>query len=710
MLNFKPLNSDSFAFQTWHYPTINNAERTYQQRIIEVSLYSNSLVCLPTGLGKTYIGLVVMYNFHRWFPSRKVLFLAPTRPLVNQQFKYWTNTFSKTFNVSATEMTGNLSPEKRYQAWNSNSIFFSTPQIVENDIENNLCDPNSIVCLIIDEAHRAVGNYSYCNIINKLNDGNVDFRICGLTATPGTNFQSIQKLIHTLNIEVLEYINEESAEIQPFVSLKSREVIPISSDPVIESMKSAIDDFIKDLYMIPLNRMGIHVSSEIDSISISSLSAIKSSGPAEGYLACLRIILHARDLLMFYGVNSMIHFFESIENGHSNPIKSRIKRQMSEFISFRNSFSDLKFKSKQSNFISHPKMKILSHILENHFSEQRNSETRVIIFSNYRESVTEIANFLKTCSAMYKIAPLLGASSQSNSIKYKKTDQKSTIDSFIRGDFNILVSTCIGEEGLDIGFVDLIIFYDANSSPIRLVQRSGRTGRKRDGKVIILVNENKEKRLLERSEESLKAVENALLNSKNRFIFSNSAKNPLVEVNRIRMVKFNMIAKDSINDKPIAKRNLSFIPKILCSVPDLNIRNSILDQPCASHSIQHSISTHALALVFSNFKTSESEITKCKSVWKFGLKNMPIFKPFDYSPNSQEDYLYFFSALFNTDNDKDFELEDNLPDSFFANEFSESGSDHNIKLVPNPLSEDFRIDNSFDISDLESLDWSDSGF
>jgi superfamily II DNA/RNA helicase len=57
------------------------------------------------------------------------------------------------------------------------------------------------------------------------------------------------------------------------------------------------------------------------------------------------------------------------------------------------------------------------------------------------------------------------------------------------GEFNVLVCTCIGEEGLDIGTVDLIVCYDTVQAPTRLVQRLGRTGRHRAGRCVVLVNE-----------------------------------------------------------------------------------------------------------------------------------------------------------------------------------------------------------------------------
>lgn len=67
---------------------------------------------------------------------------------------------------------------------------------------------------------------------------------------------------------------------------------------------------------------------------------------------------------------------------------------------------------------------------------------------------------------------------------------------FKSGACNTLVSTCIGEEGLDVGEVDLIVCFDISSkSPIRMVQRMGRTGRKRDGRVVVLVTEGKEQQV-----------------------------------------------------------------------------------------------------------------------------------------------------------------------------------------------------------------------
>jgi len=64
--------------------------------------------------------------------------------------------------------------------------------------------------------------------------------------------------------------------------------------------------------------------------------------------------------------------------------------------------------------------------------------------------------------------------------------QQAILQKFRSGVYNVLVATSIGEEGLDIIEVDLVICFDANVSPLRMIQRMGRTGRKHDGQVDIL--------------------------------------------------------------------------------------------------------------------------------------------------------------------------------------------------------------------------------
>ena len=125
------LTADRTAAETWLYP-LNRPKRDYQFNIVRECLFDNTLVALPTGLGKTFIAGCVMLNctpfitcisfgtnpifpVYRWFPSGKVIFVAPSKPLVAQQIE----ACHKTCGIpgsDAVELTGEVSGKKRVEA------------------------------------------------------------------------------------------------------------------------------------------------------------------------------------------------------------------------------------------------------------------------------------------------------------------------------------------------------------------------------------------------------------------------------------------------------------------------------------------------------------------------------------------------------------------------------------------------------------------
>ncbi|XP_054267429.1 Fanconi anemia group M protein-like [Macrosteles quadrilineatus] len=154
------------AGETYVYPT-NYPVRQYQKTIIHSALFHNTLVSLPTGLGKTFIAAVVMYNFYRWFPQGKIVFMAPTRPLVAQQIRACHDIMAIPIK-DTIEMTGAMHATDRLQHWKSKRVFFLTPQVMANDLRTKACPPAcgaAFKCVVIDEAHRATKEYSYCHSI-----------------------------------------------------------------------------------------------------------------------------------------------------------------------------------------------------------------------------------------------------------------------------------------------------------------------------------------------------------------------------------------------------------------------------------------------------------------------------------------------------------------------------------------------------------------
>jgi ERCC4-related helicase len=206
-----PQQYDPSTIGRWVYPT-NVSERSYQFEISSVAVKHNTLVCLPTGLGKTLIASVVMYNFYRWFPSGRCVFLAPTRPLVHQQVSAVRRVVGLPLREFA-ELTGSMRSDARQEAWRKARMLFLTPQTLQNDIESGVCPAHEVVCLVVDEAHRASGNHAYVKVVQLLMARSGGFRLLALSATPGESQDKLQELITALRIAKLEARDESSIDV-----------------------------------------------------------------------------------------------------------------------------------------------------------------------------------------------------------------------------------------------------------------------------------------------------------------------------------------------------------------------------------------------------------------------------------------------------------------------------------------------------------------
>ena len=143
------------------HPWLNDnviEKRDYQERITNTALSGNTLVVLPTGLGKTNIAALVTAEVLRKMPDGKILFMAPTRPLVNQHKKNFERFFK--LGLELVTITGQDKPEERARLYKAHMIF-STPQTIRNDLKSGKIDLSQFSLCIFDEVHRAIGKYAY---------------------------------------------------------------------------------------------------------------------------------------------------------------------------------------------------------------------------------------------------------------------------------------------------------------------------------------------------------------------------------------------------------------------------------------------------------------------------------------------------------------------------------------------------------------------
>lgn len=532
---------DFEAAQQFVYPT-NYPIREYQLTISEKALYHNTMVSLPTGLGKTLIASVVMYNFYKWFPQGKIVFMAPTKPLVAQQIKACHEIMGIPL-ADTAELQGNVPPATRKVLWRQKRVFFCTPQSMQNDLRHGICEAERFVCLVVDEAHRATGNYAYCCVIQEVEKRTPFFRVLALSATPGAKFEIIQDVIKNLRISHIESRSADDADVKKYTHARQEEVIKCT-------LSSQITE-VKDIFLTVFQRL-VHrlVSGNIiqhrDPEKLSRWYVLQmrenfrkspnysANRAAESDLALLVSLLHAKDLLTVHGLSSFQEYvngwIEEREAGNRLSWSKKEMLQSTEFHSLVLSLNALgtDYSSKSANgksSSSHPKLLKLREMLHEHFQRHStgNSSTRAIVFTQYRTSVTEIVGLLEQMAPLLKVQAFVGQGASGKAKESKGQTQKQQqeiVKKFRDGEFNVLVATCIAEEGLDIGEVDLIVSFDALTSPVRMIQRMGRTGRKRVGKVIILVTEGDEEKKLARSVASAKTVARAMTTFKSKFIYS----------------------------------------------------------------------------------------------------------------------------------------------------------------------------------------------
>ena len=499
---------DQHTGQFWYYPRSDEL-RIYQFNIVKTALCFNTLVAIPTGLGKTFIASAVILNYVKWFPGGKIVFLAPTRPLVAQQI----TGVRRNANLSAQDValaTGEQSIPQRQAIYQRAKVWFMTPQALENDINRGLIDLDKVVLLVIDEAHRATGSYAYCNIINALEAKQVGYRLLALSATPASQIQNIQSVVDNLKVCKVEVRRESDPDIAQYTHEKAVEMVQVDSAAGFKAVEEQILRLLGKL-IAPVCFCGVmdaSITQKPQMINkMNVLDAINRLGSQRGLLlsrigpenidecysslGSIMAFLNGKVQLTQHGLASFLSFLTGYEDLTKDPGKKKAtKRQVMALEEYKKlkSLTDVLTKEGQE----HPKMYKLADILRDFTRD--NEESTAIVFTQYRTSAYAIKDFLGIqLEVTIKSAVFIGQSRGTESLPgMAQKEQTQVIEQFRAGTIRVLIATSVGEEGLDIGQVDLIVCYDACSSPIRMIQRFGRTGRQRNGRVVVLVADGSE--------------------------------------------------------------------------------------------------------------------------------------------------------------------------------------------------------------------------
>ncbi|KAI8930021.1 hypothetical protein BC831DRAFT_508680 [Entophlyctis helioformis] len=527
---------DETELKTWIYPT-NYPVRDYQFNIVHRALFANTLVALPTGLGKTFLAAVVMFNYFRWFPKGKIMFMAPTKPLVAQQIEACFK-ITGIPQEATQELTGLTKSDSRESIWRDKRVFFLTPQVLQNDLRTGICPSKDVVLLVVDEAHRATGNHAYCEVVRELMKGNAPFRVLALSATPGSETKAVQAVIENLLIQTIEIRTEDSLDIRPYIFQRKVEEIVVEPTPemtqIMNSFGHIMSGYLKRIVQarvyhesnpMLVTRFALHQARDRWRNGRSMhgnqgmFAAIEADIAVCMSLAALMLLLQQHGIRSFY--TSLLGLVEEASDPNAKVSKARIQFSQSPDVKALLRYIDNLMKKPE--FCSHVKLDRMTATILGHFAQVEKDavtepdgaarQTRVMIFSQFRESVDEIVERLNRHQPTLRVMSFIGQTSKKGSSAKGLTqkEQLEVISKFQSGNYNVLVATCIGEEGLDIGEVDLIICYDAQTSPIRMLQRMGRTGRKRQGRIVVLLSKGREEENHKSAQSKYKSVQRAIM-------------------------------------------------------------------------------------------------------------------------------------------------------------------------------------------------------
>ncbi|MHA2314042.1 MAG: DEAD/DEAH box helicase [Candidatus Hermodarchaeia archaeon] len=470
-------------------------KRLYQETIIGTAIKWNTLTVLPTGVGKTVIAILAAAYQLRKYPNSKCVILAPTKPLVLQHHQ----TFQDFMKISSEKMkiiTGEVNPKQREELWNQGQIAFMTPQVLQNDLLASRYGMEDVSLLVVDEAHRAVGEYAYVFIASQYLKTAKPTLLLALTASPSSDIEKIREIITNLGIENIELRTRDSPDVAPYlppVDFEWQEIqLPEKFHQVGKTLRRAIKT-----RFVPIKEADFINTSDPRRVSVRQILQIQreiqrqiatdTSPPSHlfqlvSYCAGLLRLYHCIELLETQGVTALKRYLQGIQKEARRGRASKAIQRLAQDSDLQE--AEQLIDELISAGIEHPKLATIVEIVRQQLVSVPSS--RIMIFTRFRDMAKLLENTLATSTNSRPIR-FVGQASKGDDRGLTQKEQGEILQKFRKGTYNVLVATSVGEEGLDIQECDLVIFYEAVPSAIRLIQRRGRTGRTHPGRVIVLV-------------------------------------------------------------------------------------------------------------------------------------------------------------------------------------------------------------------------------
>lgn len=462
--------------------------RLYQLKLAGTAANDHTLVCLPTGLGKTTVSLLVTARRLEEVGG-KSLMLAPTKPLVQQHAEF----YREALQVPDEEIvvfTGDVSPDDRAALWDESTVIMATPQVIENDLVGSRVSLADVTHITFDECHRATGDYAYNYIAERYHADANQPLVTGMSASPGGDEEAILEVCENLGLHEVEVMTEEDADVADFTHDTDVEWERIDLPEDVIEIRDALNEVITER-LEKLKELGIAKSTQPDQSQKdlnrmrAELQELINNDQSEGFKgmsvhAEVMKLRQAVTLVETQSVEALRRYFDRQRNQARSSGASKASQRLVSDPRVKESMR----KAEKYDEL-HPKYRKTRMLLAETLG--LDGGERVIVFTESRDTAEALTDFLNDS---FDAKRFVGQGDREGSDGMTQTQQQDVLNDFRAGEFEVLVSTSVAEEGLDVPEVDLVLFYEPVPTAIRSIQRKGRTGRQSEGRVVVLMAED----------------------------------------------------------------------------------------------------------------------------------------------------------------------------------------------------------------------------
>ncbi|MBS3064044.1 MAG: DEAD/DEAH box helicase family protein [DPANN group archaeon] len=369
--------------------------RLYQQTILNSAINQNTLVVLPTGLGKTHIAIAL--SAARLKENSKILVLAPTKPLILQHMQTFSEFFEPADKLAL--LTGEVSPNERKILWNDSKIIFSTPQTIRNDIIYGQIKLTDVSLIVFDEAHRAIGDYAYVFIAENYAKTAPNSKILALTASPGSEEYKINDVCKNLFIDKIEYRSRDDSEVKDYVKEIEIHYKSVELPDEIIAIKSRLERALQfridklHRYGFLTNKSAIITKKALLHLQLTLRNQYrkKNFAVARGISVCASVIKlkHMLGLAESESLTALNEYFENLLEISKTTKTKAVKELVGDFNV--NAAHILTLNALENN-IEHPKLNLLKTIIEEQINLKPTS--KILVFTEYRANIPKILDTL----------------------------------------------------------------------------------------------------------------------------------------------------------------------------------------------------------------------------------------------------------------------------------------------------------------------------